>query len=64
MLTTLQLGFVFPHAAEMSMTDTIEVGRMTIIGERTNPTGTRIESPGMDVVNQRVCRLYKLIMEN
>lgn len=58
---TLKLDFAFLNAAEMTMTGTIEVGRTTIIGERMNPTGTRIESPGMDVVSQRVCTPYKLL---
>lgn len=55
MLATLKPDFAFLNTAEMSTIGTIEAGRMTIIGERTNPTGTRIESPGMDVVSQMVC---------
>lgn len=39
----------------MSMTDTIEAGQMTITGERMNPTGTLIESLGMDVASLMVC---------
>lgn len=37
------------------MTDTTEAEQMTITGERMNPTGTRIESPGMDVVTLKAC---------
>lgn len=37
------------------MTDTTEAEQMTITGERMNPTGTRIESPGMDVATLKVC---------
>lgn len=54
MLETLKPDFAFLNTAETSTIGTIEVGQMTIIGERTNPTGTRIESPGMDVVSQMV----------
>lgn len=54
-LETLKPDFALLNTAEKSTIGTIEAGRMTIIGERMNPTGTRIESPGMDVVSQMVC---------
>lgn len=55
-VTPLQLTpfSFFLDTAETSMTDTTEAGMMTIIGERTNPTGTSTESPGMDVGSPRV----------
>lgn len=37
------------------MTDTTEAEQTTITGERMNPTGTRIESPGMDVATLKAC---------
>lgn len=46
------------------MTDTIEVVLTTITDGRMNHAGIHIESPGMDVVSQRVCILLNHIRSN